>query len=89
MFSNGNNLLEFTKKPKLIYQHSILDNLFYSVEENSKDSPEGFNNDYKNYYFPKILCMVSTQNFFRKKEEILNKIYKYYSEEKKIKKKCL
>ena len=119
-FPNGYNLLKFTKKPKLIYQHFILDNSFYSVDyplkyisclkiyenlhnyyllseeikgnnninkENSKDCPEAFNNDYKNYYFPKILCMVSTQNFFRKQEKILSQIYGYYSEEKNIKKK--
>ena len=31
-FPNGYNLLEFTKKPKPIYQHFILDNSFYSVD---------------------------------------------------------
>ena len=119
-FPNGYNLLEYTKKPKPIYQHFILDNSFYSVDyplkyisclkiyenlhnyyllreeiksnnninkKDSKDSPQEFNKDYKNYYFPKILCMISTQNFFRKQEEILNQIYKYYSEEKNIEKK--
>ena len=45
------------------------------------------NNDYKNYYFPKILCMISTQNFFMKQEEILNQIFKYYLEGNKSKKK--
>ena len=28
------------------------------------------NKDFKNYYFPKILCLVSTQNFFEEEEEI-------------------
>ena len=47
---------------------------------------EEINNDYKNYYFPKILCFISTQNFFKEQEEILNQIYKYYLD-KKIKRK--
>jgi hypothetical protein len=40
------------------------------------------NKDFKNYYFPKILCLVSTQNFFEEEEEILKQIYQYYSDDK-------
>ena len=43
------------------------------------------NNEFKSYYFPKVLCMISTQNFFQVQEKILKQIYKYYKT-KKIKK---
>ena len=36
------------------------------------------NNEFKNYYFPKVLCMVSTQHLFKAQEEILIQIYNYY-----------
>ena len=36
------------------------------------------NNEFKNYYFPKVLCMISTENFFQVQEKILRQIYKYY-----------
>ena len=123
-FPNGYNLLEFTKNPKPIYQHFILDNSFYSIDyplkyvsclkiyenlhnyflldeeikkgnnkknenndNNNKDNPIVFNENYKNYYFPKILCMISTQNFFKKQEDILNQIYQYYLDDNKTNKK--
>ena len=111
-FPNHYNLLEFTKEPKPIFQHFILDNSFYSTDyplkyisclkiyenlhnyyllkkkiknDNKKESPIEFNKNYKNYYFPKILCMISTQNFFMKQEEILNQIYEYYLDKNKKK----
>ena len=111
-FPKGYSLLEFTKKPKPVYQHFILDNSFYSTDyplkyisclkiyenlhnyyllneeiknENKKDSSIEYNKNYKNYYFPKILCMISTQNFFMKQEEILNQIYEYYLDKNKKK----
>ena len=46
--------------------------------DNNFNNLENINNDYKNYYFPKILCFISTQNFFKEQEEILNQIYDYY-----------
>ena len=36
------------------------------------------NTEIKNYYFPKFLCLVSTQNFFQEQEGILTQIYDYY-----------
>ena len=33
---------------------------------------------FKKYYFPKILCLVSTQPFFKEQENILKQIYQYY-----------
>ena len=33
---------------------------------------------YKNYYFPKILCLVSTQHFFKEQTKILKQIYAYF-----------
>ena len=36
--------------------------------------------NYKNYYFPKILCLVSTQHFFKEQKKILKQIYQYYLE---------
>lgn len=36
------------------------------------------NNIYKNYYFPKILCLVSTQHVFQEQEQILKQLYQYF-----------
>ena len=47
---------------------------------------ENINNDYKNYYFPKILCFISTENFFKEQEKILSQLYEYYLD-KNIKRK--
>jgi len=33
---------------------------------------------FKKYYFPKIICLVSTQPFFNEQENILKQIYQYY-----------
>ena len=35
---------------------------------------------YKNYYFPKIICLVSTQHYFNEQKQILKQIYQYYME---------
>ena len=40
------------------------------------------NNEFKNYYFPKVLCMISTENFFQAQEQILKQIYIYYKNKK-------
>ena len=53
-----------------------------NIFENSEKSN---GNEYKNYYFPKVLCLVSTQNFFKEQEEILKQIYQY-SMDKNLKK---
>ena len=34
--------------------------------------------NYKNYYFPKIICLVSTQHFFKEQTKILKQIYTYF-----------
>ena len=39
------------------------------------------NTNYKKYYFPKILCLVSTKPFFKEQGEILEQIYRYFNEE--------
>ena len=36
--------------------------------------------DYKIYYFPKILCLVSTEYYFTEQKKILKQLYQYYSE---------
>ena len=60
-------LLNETMKIKLGNEH----------EKNYKINEKNCANEYKNYYFPKVLCLVSTQNFFKEQEEILNQIYQY------------
>jgi hypothetical protein len=65
-----------------------------NIDENSLEHNERFksemipiaienrnndNNDmFKNYYFPKILCLVSTQHVFREQEQILKQLYQYF-----------
>ncbi len=41
-----------------------------SIGCNFNDS-DTINMDFKNYYLPKILCFVTTQNFFEEEEELL------------------
>ncbi len=40
------------------------------------------NIDFKNDYLPKILCFLTTQNFFEEEEELLKQIYHYYLKNK-------
>ena len=56
-----------------------------NCEINNNLNNNDLNNEFKSYYFPKVLCMISTQNFFQVQEKILKQIYKYYKT-KKIKK---
>ena len=45
----------------------------------AKDNRNNDNNDiFKKYYFPKILCLVSTQHIFREQEQILKQLYQYF-----------
>ena len=46
---------------------------FEIKEDNSKNLK-----NFKKYYFPKILCLVSTQPIFIEQEKILKQIYHYY-----------
>ena len=54
---------------------NALKNENFEINKNEKDD---LNNEFKNYYFPKILCMISTVNFFKEQEQILKQIYIYY-----------
>ena len=53
--------------------------------ENTSNVSCNSDNEYKNYYFPKVLCLVSTKNFFYEQEEILRQIYQYSLEKNSIK----
>ena len=45
----------------------------------AKENNNNNNNDiFKKYYFPKILCLVSTQHIFREQEQILKQLYQYF-----------
>ena len=45
----------------------------------AKENNNNINNDiFKKYYFPKILCLVSTQHIFREQEQILKQLYQYF-----------
>ena len=35
-------------------------------------------NQFKNFYFPKVICLISLQPFYKEQELILNQIYNYY-----------
>ena len=50
---------------------------FNNKEKNNKNINDNIDN-YKNYYFPKILCLVSTQHFFKEQTKILKQIYTYF-----------
>ena len=52
------------------YKTNNKNNVFENIEKKNS-------NEYKNYYFPKVLCLISTQNFFKEQEEILKQIYQY------------
>ena len=64
------NFLEHKERFKSDIYHINLENI-----NDKKD------NRYKYYYFPKILCLVSTQHFFNEQELILKQIYNYFLEE--------
>ena len=44
---------------------------------NDKNNDD-ISDNYKRYYFPKILCLVSAQHYFREQYKILKQLYKYY-----------
>ena len=45
----------------------------------ANENSSNYNNDtFKNYYFPKILCLVSTQHVFHEQEQILKQLYQYF-----------
>ena len=47
-------------------------------EINDNNNILGNNKNLKKYYFPKIICLVSTQPFYKEQEKILKQIYNYY-----------
>ena len=61
---------------------------FNSIEDtkNSKHQSSKYNaitiENYQNYYFPKVLCLVSTQHYFNEQKKILKQIYQYFLEKK-------
>lgn len=58
--------IKFQERFKSDFNNNLLEN---DTEDN-----------YRNYYFPKILCLVSTQHFFKEQKKILKQIYQYYIE---------
>ena len=58
--------IKFQERFKSDFNNNLLEN---DTEDN-----------YRNYYFPKILCLVSTQHFFKVQKKILKQIYQYYIE---------
>ena len=65
----------------------------FNYDENIQNCkhPSSKNNNiiietYQNYYFPKVLCLVSTQHYFNEQKKILKQIYQYFLEknQKKI-----
>ena len=54
----------------------------FKSDFNNNLSDGDIEDNYKNYYFPKILCLVSTQHFFKEQKKILRQIYQYYLEKK-------
>ena len=50
------------------------------------DSNKIKENDFKKYYFPKIICFVSLKPFYNYQKEILLQIYDYYKNQDNIKK---
>ena len=50
-----------------------------SINDSSIISNFKINKDIiKNYYFPKVICLISIEPFYKEHEEILTQIYKYF-----------
>ena len=55
-----------------------------SFDSNKSDNPledillKKKRNEIKNYYFPKVICLISLQPFYKEQEMMLTQIYKYY-----------
>ena len=65
------------------------DELDISIESNKSDEPSDDiilkknKNIFKNYYFPKMICLIGLQPFYKEQELILNQIYNYYNNNSK------
>ena len=57
-------------------------NLNQNIHKERFKSEMIINFNYQNYYFTKILCLVSTKPFFKEQKEILKQIYRYFMEDK-------
>ena len=61
----------------------VNEDLDSSIQSNKSDEPiddiilKKKKNIFKNYYFPKIICLISLQPFYKEQESILNQIYNY------------
>ncbi len=71
----------------------VNDDINISFDSNKSDDPsDDINlkkkkNIFKNYYFPKVICLIGLQPFYKEQDLILNQIYNYYinnSENKNI-----
>ena len=62
-----NKIIEYGRNKS---EYEINDNNYIIGNKNFKN--------FKKYYFPKILCLVSTQPIFKEQEKLLKQIYKYY-----------
>ena len=78
---NENNILKAIGNVDMNnYQHNERFNSEIVIKENYFNN---YNEDsIKNYYFPKMLCLVSTQHFFNEQKQILEQIYQYFLENK-------
>ena len=90
IFESLQNYFLLKEQMKENYNKNKEDNILKinEINNSSNNFSDDFdisNNDFKNYYFPKVLCLISTQNFFKEQEEILMQIYQYYLD-KNIKK---
>ena len=62
----------------------VNEGLNLSIESNKSDDPlddiimKKKKNKIKNYYFPKVICLISLQPFYKENEIILTQVYNYY-----------
>ena len=59
----------------LKHRERLKSEMVLNSKENNNDN---ILENYKNYYFPKILCLVSTQHYFIEQKLILKQIYQYF-----------
>ena len=63
---------------------AIIEGLNLSADSNKSDEPyedillKKKINQFKHYYFPKVICLISLQPFYKEQEIILTQIYRYY-----------
>ena len=69
-YKSENDLNEIIAYGRNKSEYEIKDNNYITGNKNFKN--------FKKYYFPKILCLVSTQPIFKEQEKILKQIYHYY-----------